>query len=761
MSNKVYRLCSPQHEHEIFGYCKTCSQFICEKCYESQHRGHIVDFIKFMARDEIENCGILENQLNELLLESNAALKMYTRRECIDQMQSTVKLFYETLIQSLRHSCNRKLEEVHEMLTPNLKNLERLNRSLQTNKDLVLALIGKIRRQSKLFENHIYTHKFKWFMEHQGRMSEISGHVVALMESTANIVQTMKTNHRHVNIKMEMGSWIEEVDQSITLPQHEFSEGLLTGSGGELERAEELEGSPQRVEGEGISPPRGLEKSSSPQYPRYPNSAHITRGTQNLDPSPPKKEGRGLKRRGKSQSMKGLEGISYSPLRTGHKEIYEARTISPKGSSWKLHQQWHQPIGMHNISSERKLDISREDLERHDTTNKSVVKRGVTSRNSNINRGREDVVYLRTPEKIRSGGSGSGSGGRSGGSGNIRNIHCNIRSNIRSKLGTPPGRYNANPVVNHANPPKTDPTAKETPHTPEELHSSRSHPPSNIEHRIFFLEPGSHQIQLYYPYTQQLTPLTLRLHSPIPDGFSSVEAPPNRIFISGGERKQLILNDLTELSEHTRKLLPRAPMNIPRRNHLLLSLGPSIYAFGGYNKGQGLLSHCEKYSLLKDFWIDIHPLNHERNFLSGCTFNQRMIYVFGGNLITITASTDIIEKYDSLKMGSWEKIVVSTKGGWTNRYGVGCIQVSQAEILVFGGLSENEYYEDFFYFNTQSSSMHKVRTKSLRLKEAFYMRQTVLCDEKIYAFGFWHKDVHIFDLKAQEWNFLQPLETDL
>jgi hypothetical protein len=69
-----------------------------------------------------------------------------------------------------------------------------------------------------------------------------------------------------------------------------------------------------------------------------------------------------------------------------------------------------------------------------------------------------------------------------------------------------------------------------------------------------------------------------------------------------------------------------------------------IYAVGGMNIVEGVLTGCERYDVVKDFWQEISDLNVPRKNSSLSSLTADSLYVFGGSTLD-DHMTDVIEQY--------------------------------------------------------------------------------------------------------------------
>ena len=150
-------------------------------------------------------------------------------------------------------------------------------------------------------------------------------------------------------------------------------------------------------------------------------------------------------------------------------------------------------------------------------------------------------------------------------------------------------------------------------------------------------------------------------------------------FISGGCSK---INDVSKkcylFNKGVFQILP--DMFNERRNHFSIRVNNHIYLCGGIDNHSNHLNLCEKYSFQYEKWIKCSPLNIERSHLSLCNMNNKYIYAFGGENKR-NGFLDSIEKY-SIIGDVWECLKIKLP---YKLECVGCISVSNKEIIIFGG----------------------------------------------------------------------------
>ena len=167
-------------------------------------------------------------------------------------------------------------------------------------------------------------------------------------------------------------------------------------------------------------------------------------------------------------------------------------------------------------------------------------------------------------------------------------------------------------------------------------------------------------------------------------------------FISGG----YINSNLKEVTKNCYLynkgiFKPLNDMLDSRRNHFSIKVDNHIYVCGGIDKNGDHLNTCEKYSFQYEKWSKCSSLNIERSHLSLCCVNNKYIYALGGEN-KINGFLDSIEKY--ITMGDvWELLNIKLP---YRLECVGCVGISNQDILIFGGYSPQKKRETIFKFNT-------------------------------------------------------------
>jgi Kelch motif len=108
-----------------------------------------------------------------------------------------------------------------------------------------------------------------------------------------------------------------------------------------------------------------------------------------------------------------------------------------------------------------------------------------------------------------------------------------------------------------------------------------------------------------------------------------------------------------------------------------------VYAVGGVNIIEGVLTACERYDTHKDTWQEISDMNVPRKNSSLCALTADSMYVFGGTTPD-DHMTDIIEQY-LVSANIWVSLPVRMP---YNMSFLSTFKVSPFQILILGGIVE-------------------------------------------------------------------------
>lgn len=162
------------------------------------------------------------------------------------------------------------------------------------------------------------------------------------------------------------------------------------------------------------------------------------------------------------------------------------------------------------------------------------------------------------------------------------------------------------------------------------------------------------------------------------------------IFLLGGKNT----NSVYRYSADKKLLETKENMigSLERRSFGICHIKNIIYVAGGYLDNE-ITKSCESYDIDTNYWCKIKPLNDACTDLSLSSYNDKYIFKFGGQLMTLTLS-ETIEKYDPLK-DRWYTIKYNLEPGLKDSFtflrNSLSLQISDDEIMIIGGI--NIYYE--------------------------------------------------------------------
>jgi N-acetylneuraminic acid mutarotase len=193
-----------------------------------------------------------------------------------------------------------------------------------------------------------------------------------------------------------------------------------------------------------------------------------------------------------------------------------------------------------------------------------------------------------------------------------------------------------------------------------------------------------------------------------------------------------VLNDSFTFNIKSAEIFPTAPMHVSRKYHSSVLFKSDIFVVGGYNHSEQVLNQVEKYNLVNKDWGECASLNVPRNLHALCNYKSKYIYAIGG----CVGAKSSIERYDP-NVNKWESTALNHPLG--KRFGMGCI-VRNDDILVFGGLSKSEYFDDVFLVNVNAWSVND--EGKLCSMDAFYNREAKKVGDSYYIMGYPFKVIH-------------------
>jgi hypothetical protein len=135
-----------------------------------------------------------------------------------------------------------------------------------------------------------------------------------------------------------------------------------------------------------------------------------------------------------------------------------------------------------------------------------------------------------------------------------------------------------------------------------------------------------------------------------------------------------------------------------------------MYAVGGMNIIEGVLTGCERYDIIKDMWQEISDLNVPRKNSSLCALTSDSMYVFGGTTPD-DHMTEIVEQY-LVSANIW--ITLPVKMPYRMSF-LSSFKVSPYQILILGGIVEGESEIIKESFITNQVSLYDIRHPEIKM----------------------------------------------
>ena len=273
--------------------------------------------------------------------------------------------------------------------------------------------------------------------------------------------------------------------------------------------------------------------------------------------------------------------------------------------------------------------------------------------------------------------------------------------------------------------------------------------------KIFYIDTMNKLLYLYYPDIRKRSIVPLMYNKSFPEGFGLAEIGNGNLVMSGGEHKSNVLKTVYEINVQAKKLIELNSMILPRRDHGFIGVKGFLVAIGGSNEKSKALKHCEKYSIVENNWSELPELNESRNLLSPCVFSNRYLYAIGGSL-SEHGKNETYEFLDIELPLRWVRLRIAVGGKEDTSIkllGVGVAQISDTEILVFGGLTKNDYSNSSWILNVDTGILTSTGT-FMKSKDAFCQRQSVFWDNHLYCYGYWSKYIYMFNIETFKWSII-------
>jgi len=132
-----------------------------------------------------------------------------------------------------------------------------------------------------------------------------------------------------------------------------------------------------------------------------------------------------------------------------------------------------------------------------------------------------------------------------------------------------------------------------------------------------------------------------------------------------------------------------------RYKHSLVSLTiDSLLVMGGIKDKTIEVLECEAYNTLSNKWTNMGKLNYPRIESAACCFNNKMVYIFGGQKLSTNGHFIECMKVDN-KTHIWKVLEVKVPESYLNSKRLWCTEINSTEIIIF-------WKEVIITFNTKS-----------------------------------------------------------
>lgn len=175
---------------------------------------------------------------------------------------------------------------------------------------------------------------------------------------------------------------------------------------------------------------------------------------------------------------------------------------------------------------------------------------------------------------------------------------------------------------------------------------------------------------------------------------------------------------------------------------------------------------CEIYDSLNDNWFSLNAMKTARANTSLVSISDRFVYVFHGLPSGIpTSQQNCIEMIDlgpidsqSIRIAKWQPICIQNTDFIENGP-CGSTQISQTDVLIFGGTNRVSYLLDISNLSNQVRQPPRLSTlpdKSNLLSDSHFCQDSDfrvrIFGNFLYAIDGSLKNLHIHSIKDKEWN---------
>ena len=281
---------------------------------------------------------------------------------------------------------------------------------------------------------------------------------------------------------------------------------------------------------------------------------------------------------------------------------------------------------------------------------------------------------------------------------------------------------------------------------------------ADIPKYLHWFEWGKRKLNIYNIITNTTGTVDLDIHFKIPSFSRSIMLPNGLIFLLGGEepeyvsRKEVYMYDCVA---NDRKLHLKAPMLHKKFDFTLAYLNGCIYVICGKDCNSEVVDDCEKYSVEENTWCSIAPVRKKRYAASALGFSNNKVYLFGGRSDYNNMMVHDIEEYCAFR-NEWTILNVKNVNLWNPVEVCACIQISEDQVLIFGG-SDAQIKDSptSLIFCVKDSSIEK---RNDLKKAQVFVNSPFLYKNHVYALGneyyMKHRNLHRFSIEKNEWDLI-------
>eukprot|EP00826_Nyctotherus_ovalis_P003859 TRINITY_DN10798_c0_g6_i1.p1 TRINITY_DN10798_c0_g6~~TRINITY_DN10798_c0_g6_i1.p1 ORF type:complete len:642 (-),score=168.52 TRINITY_DN10798_c0_g6_i1:187-2112(-) len=198
-------------------------------------------------------------------------------------------------------------------------------------------------------------------------------------------------------------------------------------------------------------------------------------------------------------------------------------------------------------------------------------------------------------------------------------------------------------------------------------------------------------------------------------------------------------------------LAGKAQMLLPKASHRMILVNyRHIYCIGGKTKEKKFINTCERYDVEDDRWEPAPTLNEAKLNVGVTAVDGVKVFVFGGYKGSYTSAVEMLNT--ALPKPKWVVVKLAGAKGWTGREEVGCVQVSEEKVLVFGGRKNTAGCNDNVFLFDLARNRFDMQEWKLSKKDWFDSGAVIRFQEDMICTpGLFRGDIHIFFSKRVAW----------